>query len=66
MRTAEVDSGTKWTVDARLSDGHADQVRLTIHGNLNYLSRPVDREELRAAANEISERIGLSPDSKEP
>jgi hypothetical protein len=64
MRTVEVDFGTKWTVDARLRDGHADQLRVTIHGNLEYLSHPVDREGLRAAANEISERIGLSPDSK--
>jgi len=63
IRTVEIDFA-KWTVDARLRGGHADQLRVTIHGNLEYLSHLVDRERLRAAANQISERIGLSPDSK--
>jgi hypothetical protein len=59
IRTIEID-GDKWTIDARLRGGHADRLIVTV----GYLNRPVDRERLRAAANQISERIGLSPDSK--
>jgi hypothetical protein len=60
-RSAKIGSA-KWTVDGQLHEGQADQVRLTIHDNLEYFSQPVARDGLLNAATEISRRIGFYPE----